>query len=440
MSKDITKAKFYSILFDGTTDSSVTEQEAIFVLYFDPDGEPTDHINQEPGIAVKTRYLSLQCLTRSTAQGVVDGIETALTDTGLKDITATTPPVHVGLGGDGCSTNRGEKGGVKAILKKEYPWFLFVWCIAHHLELALKDAFSGTYFKEIDDCLLKLYYLYEKSPKRLRGLREMSNIYKNSLEFVEGSVKPKRASGTQWIIHKLNAIKVLVDKFGIFIQHLESFSTDTSVKADDQAKLKGYLKKWKSGKLFIFSCFFIDLLETAAGLSAAFQETKVDAVTVSLAMTKAKKHLLALKEKEVEKLKTVRYYLAKVNRGCFQGVQLPGLDGAVDQLKQHGVTFVDLMTEAIEDRCEGTEGMMAMAKVLNCEVWSRAYSISEEIDQTILKASDQFQDALKQHGFSSSGPDVLGEWHDLVDYTVEFLSPSSRSYRATWYKLFSPLH
>ena len=94
------------------------------------------------------------------------------------------------------------------------------------------------------------------------------------------------------------------------------------------------------------------------------------------------------------------------------------------------------MAEAIEERCKGTEGMMAMAKVLNCEVWSRAYSVSEEIDQTILKASDQFQDALKQHGFSSSGPDVLDEWHDLVDYTVEFLAPSSRSYRVTWYKLF----
>ena len=300
-------------------------------------------------------------------------------------------------------------------------------------KLALKDAFSSTHFKEIDDCLLKLYYLYKKSPKRLQGLRELSNIYKDSLEFVEGSVKPKRASRTRWIIHKLNALKVLVDKFGIFIQYLESCSSDTNTKADDQAKLKGYLKKWKSGKLFIFSCFFFDLLETAASLSTAFLETKVDAVTVSLAMAKAKKHLLALKEREVEKLKTVRYYLAKVNSGCFQGVQLPGLDGGVDQ---HGGTFVDLMTEATEEWCEGTEDMMAMAKVLNCKVWSRAYSISNEIDETILKVYDEFQDALKQHGFSSSGPDVLDECLDLVDYTVKFLAPSSQSYRITWYKLF----
>ena len=36
LSRDLAKAKFYSILFDGTTDCSVTEQEAIFVLYFDP--------------------------------------------------------------------------------------------------------------------------------------------------------------------------------------------------------------------------------------------------------------------------------------------------------------------------------------------------------------------------------------------------------------------
>ena len=83
------------------------------------------------------------------------------------------------------------------------------------------------------------------------------------------------------------------------------------------------------------------------------------------------------------------------------------------------------MTEAIEERCEGTNDMMAMAKLFNCEVWSRAYSISDEIDQTILKVSHQFRDALKQHGFSSSGPDVLDEWYDLVDDMVEFLVPSS---------------
>lgn len=111
-----------------------------------------------------------------------------------------------------------------------------------------------------------------------------------------------------------------------------------------------------------------------------------------------------------------------------EGVQLPGLDDAVEQLKKDGGTLVDLLTEAILGHCEGTDDTMAMAKVLNCKVWSNTYSNSEEIDHIILKVSVQFQDALKQHSFNSSGPGVLDEWHDLVEYTVEFLSPFSRSY------------
>ena len=94
------------------------------------------------------------------------------------------------------------------------------------------------------------------------------------------------------------------------------------------------------------------------------------------------------------------------------------------------------MSDAIEKWCEGADDMLAMAKVLNCEVWSKSYAGNEEIDQTILKLSDQFQEALKQQGFSSSSTDLLEEWHHLVDYTATFLAPSSMSYRATWYKLY----
>jgi len=105
-------------------------------------------------------------------------------------------------------------------------------------------------------------------------------------------------------------------------------------------------------------------------------------------MTKAKKHLFTLKEKEVEKLKTVKYYLAMVNDGCYQGVQLPGLGDAVEQ---DGRTFIDLMTVAVEKRCEGVDDMMVMAKVLNCEVWSERYADDEVIDQTTLNCLNNFK-------------------------------------------------
>ena len=53
------------------------------------------------------------------------------------------------------------------------------------------------YFKEVDELLLRLYYLYENSPKRLRGLYELHTAYKQTFVFEQGSVKSKRATGTR---------------------------------------------------------------------------------------------------------------------------------------------------------------------------------------------------------------------------------------------------
>ena len=46
------------------------------------------------------------------------------------------------------------------------PWVVVFWCLAHRLELALKDAFGSTLFSSIDDMLMRVYCLYEKSPKK----------------------------------------------------------------------------------------------------------------------------------------------------------------------------------------------------------------------------------------------------------------------------------
>ena len=100
-----------------------------------------------------------------------------------------------------------------------------------------------------------------------------------------------------------------------------TLSSDKTVKSSDQAKLKGYLRKWKSGKLFVYACFFVDLLQPASVLSQAFQAEDVDAITVSFARSIMKKQLDSLEHKEVHKLQTVRHYLDKVENE-YQGVEL----------------------------------------------------------------------------------------------------------------------
>ena len=83
---------------------------------------------------------------------------------------------------------------MKALLEKNAPWLVYMWCVAHKLELTLKDTLSGTVFDNVDDMLMKLYSLYHKSPKKMHELKQLRDLLDFHSE--EGAVKPKRASGT----------------------------------------------------------------------------------------------------------------------------------------------------------------------------------------------------------------------------------------------------
>ena len=71
----------------------------------------------------------------------------------------------VGFSCDGASANIAE-GGLKGHLQREVPWIAMFWCLAHRLELSIKDALKSTFFSSIDEFLMCLYYLYNKSPHR----------------------------------------------------------------------------------------------------------------------------------------------------------------------------------------------------------------------------------------------------------------------------------
>ena len=76
------------------------------------------------------------------------------------------------MGTDGASANIAG-AGLKGLVEEKLSWIYWMWCLAHRLELAVKDAFKNTAFGEIDDMLLKLYYLYENSPKKCQQLEDI---------------------------------------------------------------------------------------------------------------------------------------------------------------------------------------------------------------------------------------------------------------------------
>ena len=52
-----------------------------------------------------------------------------------------------------------------------------------------------------------LYYMYEKSSKKARELKELFSILNEVYAFENQEVKPHRATGTRWIAHILKSLK-----------------------------------------------------------------------------------------------------------------------------------------------------------------------------------------------------------------------------------------
>ena len=76
----------------------------------------------------------------------------------------------------------------------------FGWCVAHHLELALKDSLGKTAFLKVDELILHMYYLYKKSHKKLQQLRELVNVCEKMYQFKTGGVRPKKPSGLHLLL------------------------------------------------------------------------------------------------------------------------------------------------------------------------------------------------------------------------------------------------
>ena len=94
-------------------------------------------------------------------------------------------PVLIGGGTDGASVNISEQNGMRGIMQRALPWLFWAWCYAHRLELACQDSLSGKLFKDIQEMLLRLYYLYEKSAKKSRELIDIVDDLKETSTFLK---------------------------------------------------------------------------------------------------------------------------------------------------------------------------------------------------------------------------------------------------------------
>ncbi len=233
---------------DGSTDTGNIDDELFLVLWCDVDASDEK---------VHTR-MSFFAVTRPeavTGKGLFDCMQGALGRLGIAAIDPEACKFLVGIGTDGGSANIAA-AGMKGLVEKELPWVFWMWCLAHRLELAVKDALKHTSFDLIEEMLLRLHYVYERSQKKCRQLEEIIADLRQCLTFGDAGIRPVRASGSRWVTHKLNAMKRVLSKFGAYTNHLAALSEDSSVKSSDQAKLRGYCQKWVDAQVPPGLCFF----------------------------------------------------------------------------------------------------------------------------------------------------------------------------------------
>ena len=229
---------------DGSTDSSATEQELIYVLFLNKNGR------------AEVKFFSVESVKSADAEGLKSAIIESFERIGIINFASR---LH-GLNVDGASINTGIRNGLGAKIKEIAPWLTVIHCFNHRLELGVKDAFRESFFSEIDHMLLKFYYLYQKSPKRLRELREFGEIYDKVVP------KPTKSAGTHWIAHKVQGMEIISSHYGIFMNHLESLSHMDS-DPEKRAELAGYAKRWVQAKYPIHLAIYLDILAPIKTLS-----------------------------------------------------------------------------------------------------------------------------------------------------------------------------
>ena len=256
------------------------------------------------------------------------------------------------------------------MLQETNPWLMFGWCSANRLELALKLA-----FKEVDEVILRLYYLY-KSPKKLNQLKELFDLYEEDREFCSNGYRSKIAPGTRWIAHKIASLKTIIDKYGIYMTHLQQLSEDTSYSRNEWKKSKNWFHKWSYARVPLLISLFLEILSPAKIMSKGFQEEQIDVVKTVDYLKRANGQCAHIKDEEYYELPSVKWFIGEVETSehgvtIFHGIEMKDFENAHGVLEVSKNEIIELIEDAITVRLIDSDSEInkISALVLNTEAW-----------------------------------------------------------------------
>ena len=441
-------SSFYSFLMDGSTDTGNVEDELVSIQFCVRDDN--GHM-----IRSNTKYLSLCVPAKSDADGLSTCLSEALHVLGVDDVcdresvlSLQGKPILVGGGTDGAAVNISQQNGMRGKLQRQLPWLQWTWCYSHHLELACKDAFSSQLFSSVDDMLLKLYYLYAKSPKKLRELADVVGLLKEVWEIPDGGYRPLRAQGSRWIAHKRNALQRVVHNYGAYLSHIVTLSEDPSTKSVDKSRLKGYINKWKLGKIHIGAAMYIDILKGPSLLSLSLQNDNLDVVSGLQHIIKTLKSLKVVADLDPKEWPTCKLICDRVKdddgQKVYQGAVLSEYNPtALQACADTAVADARRLEDSVKARLEWSDLKLlrAILVFIDTQNWHASPSESEgeddvglsKVREAVELITSEFKEPLEAKQVDLAG--IQDEVEEIVLYAQKFLNINVEGYQKVWYKL-----
>ena len=278
------KARYISILSDGSTDAAVLEQEVVMVRYAH-DGSPI------------TKLASLV----EVSHGNADGIYSAICS-GIETLMNKCKPdgLSVVCGNfDGASVMMGSRNGVKTKLLNDHPSALIIHCVAHRLELGILDAVKTVpYLQDFENNMKEIIKLYHYSPKRRRELKEVaSNLNEHFRTFAD-------INQVRWVVSKERALKTIQLNLSSLNAHLEHMSVRTENSQDERARARGLLDITSNRRFLLWIHIMLDFLSVVTSVSKKFQKGNLLITEVPVIINDCIEDLTNLKTKPGENVRT----------------------------------------------------------------------------------------------------------------------------------------
>ena len=143
-------------------------------------------------------------------------------------------------------------------------------------------------------------------------------------------VKPSKGFGTRWIDHKIRAMGRVIEKFGLYVKHLNSYAATTKNSTTCKS-VERKLKKLVDAKLLLRAVFFTDALPEAQRFSLITPEKNINVIKMLNAVETTKSNY----EELFKRIKENSEYI----------LNLPNLKVVIDAVKYQGHKLMNYSRE-----------------------------------------------------------------------------------------------